>query len=130
MENIKDKVVKLLTKIGYTPTEEDDFLIDFSIDKVENDIKNYCNIGEIPDGLAYVFCYRVCGEFINAKKNSGSLEMQNMKINTAFVTSISMGDTSTSFSDKNSGENRINSLISYLLTTGQDSINAYRCIKW
>ena len=130
MENIKDKVVKLLTKIGYTPTEEDDFLIDFSIDKVENDIKNYCNIGEIPDGLAYVFCYRVCGEFINAKKNSGSLEMQNMKINTAFVTSISMGDTSTSFSDKNSDENRINSLISYLLTTGQDSINAYRCIKW
>ena len=130
MENIKDKVVKLLTKIGYTPTEKDDFLIDFSIDKVENDIKNYCNIGEIPDGLAYVFCYRVCGEFINAKKNSGSLEMQNMKINTAFVTSISIGDTSTSFSDKNSDENRINSLINYLLTTGQDTINSYRCIKW
>lgn len=130
MKNIKDKVVKLLTKIGYTPTEEDDFLIDFSIDKVENDIKNYCNIGEIPDGLAYVFCYRVVGEFLNAMKNSGSLDIENMKLNTAFVTSISMGDTSTSFSDKNSDENRINSLISYLLTTGQDSINAYRCIKW
>lgn len=130
MENIKDKVVKLLTKIGYTPTEEDDFLINFSIDKVENDIKNYCNIGEIPDGLAYVFCYRVVGEFLNAMKNSGSLDIENMKLNTAFVTSISMGDTSTSFSDKNSDENRINSLISYLLTTGQDSINAYRCIKW
>lgn len=130
MENIKDKVVKLLTKIGYTPTEEDDFLIDFSIDKVENDIKNYCNIGEIPDGLAYVFCYRVAGEFLNTIKNSGSLDLENMKLNTAFVTSISMGDTSTSFSDKNSDENRINSLISYLLTTGQDSINSYRCIKW
>ena len=130
MENIKDKVVKLLTKIGYTPTEEDDFLIDFSIDKVENDIKNYCNISEIPDGLAYVFCYRVAGEFLNAMKNSGSLDIENMKLNTAFVTSISMGDTSTSFSDKNSDENRINSLINYLLTTGQDSINAYRCIKW
>lgn len=130
MENIKDKVVKLLTKIGYTPTEEDDFLIDFSIDKVENDIKNYCNIGEIPDGLAYVFCYRITGEFLNAMKNSGSLDIENMKLNTAFVTSISIGDTSTSFSDKNSDENRINSLISYLLTTGQDSINAYRCIKW
>ena len=130
MENIKDKVVKLLTKIGYTPTEEDDFLIDFSIDKVENDIKNYCNIGEIPDGLVYVFCYRITGEFLNAMKNSGSLDIENMKLNTAFVTSISIGDTSTSFSDKNSDENRINSLISYLLTTGQDSIHAYRCIKW
>lgn len=130
MENIKDKVISLLTRIGYTPIEEDEFLIDFTIDKVGNDIKNYCNISEVPEGLAYVFVYRVCGEFLKAMKNSGSLEMRDMKLDVAFVTSISMGDTSTSFSDKGSDEARIDSLINYLCTTGQDSINAYRCIRW
>ena len=130
MENIKDKVISLSQRLGYTPIEEDELIIDFMLEKVENDIKSYCNISKVPDGLAYVFVYRVLGEFLKAKKDSGSLDMNTIDVNSPFVTSISMGDTSTSFSDKNSMETRIDSLIKYFLTTGQEAINAHRCIKW
>ena len=128
--DIKDNVKNLLTGLGYSLSVIDEFLLDFTISKVTEDIKNYLGIGEIPEGLTYVLVYRVAGEFLMQVKNSGLLTSDNLDLNNKIVTSISMGDTSTSFSDKNSAETRINSLIEYLSTTGQDTIDSYRQIKW
>ena len=128
--DIKDKLINLLNSLGYSLTAVDEFLLDFAIDKTKEDIKNYLGIGEIPEGLTYVLVYRCAGNFLMQIKNAGLLTSDSIDLNNKIVTSISMGDTSTSFSSENSTENRINSLINYFLTTGQDTIDSYRQIKW
>jgi hypothetical protein len=121
-------VLKRLESLGYTSKEEDGWMICFSIQKVENNIKNSCNTTSIPDGLNHTATDMICGEFLFAKKQSGKLEGFNLE---TAIKQVQAGDTSVTFAvGDNAPEKRLDSLLSYLMNNGKGDFVCYRKIKW
>ena len=63
-----EKVKERLQSFGYTLKDGDEVILNFSIQKVENTIKNDCNVSSIPDGLVNIAVDMAIGEFLTAKK--------------------------------------------------------------
>jgi len=125
-----DKVYKRLGSLGYAITESDDWAISFAIQKVENNIKNSCNVTSIPDGLNQEAIDMICGEFLFLKKQSGKLEGFNLD---AALKSVQAGDTTVTFAvgqGSMTPEQRLDALLSYLITKGRGEFACYRKIKW
>lgn len=121
-----DDIKQRLQSLGYTSDTADDWMMGFCKDKVENHIKNSCNVAEVPEGLRHVAVDMACGEFLFGKKQSG----QGVGIDfEAVVKSIAEGDTTVTFDTSASAEAKYDALISYLMHSEVD-FAAYRCIKW
>ena len=69
--------------------ESRDFVVDFLIEYVEETIKNYCNVEELPEGLLNT-AYRMA---IDLYRNE-NIGQDSVAVS---VSSITEGDTSTSF---------------------------------
>lgn len=91
------------TQLGVdTPSEP---LLNLTIDEVEQEIKNFCNIREVPRELTYTFAnivvdlFRYRQEFINATKKpvEGEEEDDDITINEGNMNSIRVGDTTITF---------------------------------
>ena len=91
------------TQLGVdTPSEP---LLNLTIDEVEQEIKNFCNIKEVPRELTYTFAhivvdlFRYRQEFINATKKPGEGEEDDddITINEGNMNSIRVGDTTITF---------------------------------
>jgi hypothetical protein len=110
----------------------DDWLLGFCIQKVENSIKNECNVSSIPSGLKKVASQMVVGEFLFAKKGIGQLQGLNINIDAA-IKQIQEGDTNVTFAFGNGSmtpEQRLDSLIAYLMVSGKSQFVRYRRLKW
>lgn len=123
----KDEVIKRLASMSYEVKDKDSFILDFIIDKVEQDIKNRTNLDEVPDGLHYVWVERVCGEFLKGLYASNLLTDTQIK---SVVASIKVGDTNTSFDVNSSPQARFSAYISYLSSIGEDDFAKYRKFVW
>lgn len=91
------------TQLGVdTPSEP---LLNLTIDEVEQEIKNFCNIKEVPQELTYTFAnivvdlFRYRQEFINTTKKpvEGEEEDDDITINEGNMNSIRVGDTTITF---------------------------------
>lgn len=122
-----DLVIKRLESLSYECVKGDDFLIAFSIQKIENTIKNECNVTEIPDGLKYIAVDMICGEILLNKKQTNSLG-DNFSIDSA-LKSVKLGDTTVQLDDE-SDESKLNVLINHLINYGTDEFLCYRKLKW
>lgn len=123
-----EDVVERLKSFGYEVTEDDGWMIEFLIQKIENSIKADCNINTIPEELHEIAVDMTVGEFLLNKKSRGQLE--GFDLETA-VKQIHEGDTSVTFSDgSKTPEERLDELILYLMNYGKGKFAAYRCIKW
>ena len=123
-------VTERLASFGYDVTENDSWMLEFIIQKVENSIKADCNIDSIPDGLHEIAVDTVAGEFLLNKKSKGQLE--GFDLDTA-VKQIKEGDTSVTFAigeGDSTPEKRLDDLILYLMNYGKGKFASYRCIKW
>lgn len=123
-------VSKLLESLGYVLKPEDDWLLGFTIQKVENSIKNDCNVSVVPDGLYYSAVNMTVGNFLFSLKSSGKLLEFNFE---AAIKQIQEGDTSITFAigdGSTTPEKRFDSLISYLMNFGKGEFASHRCIKW
>lgn len=116
--------VKRLGELGYAVSQGELETLVFCKNKVENYIKNYCNLAAVPDGLLEIFVERVCGEFLLTKRRSGNLNSENFE--DSGVKSITEGDVSVTFSD----ENYTDKLIEKLLNSGGGELLCYRKIRW
>lgn len=79
-------------------SEEDtskDISLQFIISNVEETIKNYCNIEEVPEGLTNT-AYRMAMDIYRNEQPGETEKPQAVK-------SVTIGDTSTSFGDTASG---------------------------
>ena len=131
--DIKERVKRLLSEVGYMADTSDSWYIDLCIDKTENSIKSNCNIDIIPDILTEFEVHMAAGEFLLFKKNSGQLNPENINIDFDVITkSIAEGDTKVEFYTDGTltSEQRFDKLTDYLLNSRKDDLNAYRCIKW
>lgn len=122
-------VLERLASLGYTIKETDDWMISFSVQKVENTIKNECNVTSVPDGLFNIAVNMICGEFLYSLKQSGKLEGFNLD---AALKTVQTGDTTVTFDGQGSitPEQRLNNLLSYLMTSGRGEFACYRKLKW
>nr|WP_308742098.1 hypothetical protein [uncultured Anaerocolumna sp.] len=124
-------VLKRLESLGYTIQDGDGWMIGFSVQKVENHIKNSCNTSSVPDGLKYTAVDMVCGEFLFALKQTGKLN-ETFDLDAA-VKQVQAGDTNVTFAigdGSNTPEQRLNNLLAYLMTKGEGDFVCYRKIKW
>jgi len=121
-----DDVKERLAEFGYTVMPEDETLIGFIIVKVENHIKNQCNILAVSEGLHEIAVDMAVGEFLLFKKASGQLTGFDLD---SAAKSIQEGDTSITFAD-GTPEKRLDSLISYLVNHGDGAMASFRRVRW
>jgi len=126
LEDVKER----LASFDYQVTEADSWMLTFLIQKVENHIKNICNISTIPEELLNIAVNMVVGEFLLNKKSIGSLEGFNLE---TAIKQIQEGDTSITYAIGDGDltpEKRLDLLIDYLINHGKNELLSYRCIKW
>lgn len=125
-----EDVTKRLASFGYEVTEADTWVLGFIIQKVENYIKDNCNVDVVPEGLHQIAVDMAVGEFLLGKKSTGQLTGFNLE---AAIKQIQEGDTTVTFAygdGDSTPEKRLDGLISYLMTYGKGSFASYRCVKW
>lgn len=128
LERIKER----LQSLGYTVKDSDDIAINFAMQKVENTIKNDCNVSAIPDGLIHVAINMVVGEFLMSKKTFAPSDLLNFNLDAA-IKQIQEGDTNISFAvgeGSKTDEQRLDGFIDYLLNYGRDEFITYRRFRW
>ncbi len=122
-----EMVLRRLDSFGYEVTEADAFGIAFSVQKSEMNIKNDCNITEIPEGLYRTLCDMSCGDFLAVKYQTGKLALTDLDLDGA-IASVSEGDTSISFDKSTTDEGKFHALVSALSERG--NLACYRRFKW
>ncbi|MCX4317502.1 MAG: hypothetical protein OSJ52_12845 [Lachnospiraceae bacterium] len=126
-----ERVKARLESFGYCFQAGDEVLLGFSIQKVENTIKNDCNVSSIPDGLVNIAVDMAAGEFLTAKKTF-SPDSIGLDLDVA-VKQIQEGDTNTVFATGEASltpEQRLTAFLNYLLTHGREEFSAYRRLRW
>lgn len=116
LENEKLNKLKRLLGIELIDTLKD-AILEFTIDDVEETIKNHCNIDEIPTGLNNT----VMRMSMDLYKNEN---LGNEETALGSISSISEGDTSTSFRSS-ATEFKDNLLKDY-----KTQLNKYRKLVW
>lgn len=123
MEDVKN----YLESIGYVVTKEDEFLLIFCFEQVVQNVKTACNISDVPPELSAVVVHRTCGEFLGYKIKSGKLDGFDME---QAVKSVQLGDSSITFSETSSAEDKLLMLSAALANSGESELICYRKIKW
>lgn len=127
---MRDQVISMLTALGVTGATTDP-LLDIALNNVQWRIKNLSNLSEIPEGLESLAVSMAVGEYLNMKKCSGQLE--GFDLDAAAVKSIQEGDTNITFAlgeGSSTPEQRLNSLIDYLINGRIGEIYRYRRLVW
>lgn len=120
-------IINRLEQMGYTVTETDNIILKFICEKVENHIKNFCNVNEIPDGLKQVYVDMVCGEFLHEKSSLNLLGDFNVD---EAIASVTMGDVSVSYDKNASPATKLQALIDGLKNQKVGDLVCYRKLKW
>lgn len=128
-ESFIEMVLNRLDSLGYVVKEADAWMIGFAMQKVENTIKNECNISEIPDGLIHKAADMACGEFLFAKKQTGQLEIGDLDL-TGAIASIKEGDTQVNFNGDESDSDKVDVILNHLMNSGKGELVCYRRIRW
>ena len=125
-------VKKRLESFGYKIQPNDDFALGFCIGKVGNQIKNFCNIEEIPEELNFAYIDMVCSEFLLGKKSTGNLTLNDIDLNSPAIKSISEGDTSVNFyvEGNQTAEQKLDNFIMYLSDKYKMNLYKYRRFTW
>jgi hypothetical protein len=128
-ESFYEAVLNRLVSFGYELKEDDAWVLCFTMQKVENHILNSCNITFVPDGLFHSAVDMVCGEFLFGKNQTGQLDIATLDL-TGAVKQISEGDTTVTFGDGVSDQDKFNSIVNYLMTKGEGDFVCFRKLKW
>ena len=107
---------KLKQLLGIKDNDKD-FILEFAIKRVEDTIKNYCNIKEIPEELNNTVL-SMAMELYRAENFGSEEEGKDIK-------SIQVGDTSTTFETKSSKD-----ISKKLLKDYKAQIDPFRRLRW
>ena len=127
---MREDVVTLLAALGVAGADENP-LLDLVINQVQWRIKNLTNLQEVPEGLVGLAVQMAAGEFLSMLKGSGQLE--GFELEEAAIKQIQEGDTNTVFSVGDGSytpEQRLNSLIDFLINGRIGEIYRYRRLAW
>ena len=125
------EVTDLISALGYTLTTGDDTLLAFSAGYVEQDIKNSCNVAEVPEGLHKVAVGLIVAKFLSMKRSKLTAEEIDSFDFSPLLKELSEGDTKQVW-DTNSGSSasqRLDLLLAQL-ESGRSQFITYRRLKW
>ena len=124
-----NEVKERLAQLGYEKQEGDEIALLFCINRVEEYIKNTCNITEIPEGLHYKAIDMVCGEFLDTKLSLGQLEGYSVADN-RLIKTVSEGDTTVTYQD--GATDSYGAVSSYIsgLKAADAELYTYRKMRW
>ncbi len=122
-----ETVKQRLASLGYTCTDDDAFALQFCIDKVNQHIKHFCNISEIPVCLETVQVDMVCGEFLLAKKTMGQLTSVQIE---PIVKRLTEGDTTVEYNVTTDREATFNAYLDKMIHGHQSDLIAHRKLRW
>lgn len=125
-------VVQRLLDFGLELKSDDNWIVIFCMNKVINHIKNSTNISIIPKELYELSVDRICGEFLFNKYKSNQLTMNNFNFDMV-VKQLQQGDRTIQFAineGSTTDEQKLTSLINYLITYGEGDLVCYRKLKW
>lgn len=121
LEEIKSR----LESLGYKVVDGDDTALTFVLSKVEQHIKHFCNISEIPECLKYVTIDMVVGEFLQSKKAMGQLPSLEQ-----IVKKIQDGDTTVEMAATTDPETVFNSYLKKMIDGHNDDLLRHRKLCW
>lgn len=116
-------IINRLASLGYVATEEDHWVIDYTIQKVTNHICNNCNLKEIPDGLRTKAIDMATGEILKIKHSLGLLNVESA------INSIKEGDTQVNFINGSTPAEQYIKYIDNLIIDNVDYAK-YRKLDW
>lgn len=125
-------IVQRLLNFGLKLVESDNWIVMFCMNKAINHVKNSANISVIPSELYEIIVDRICGEFLFNKHKSNQLTLDNFDFDIA-VKQLQEGDTTIQFAineGSETDEQKLTSLINYLITYGEGDLICYRKLKW
>ena len=126
----RDDVIKRLKHFGHEVTEVDYDQVDFELQKIINYSLNYCNTSTIPEIIEPRLIDRVCADFLNFKKNAGTLNGFNYD---AVIKQIKEGDTTIQYAvgqGEDTPENRFDSFVRSLERGYDKYLTPHRRIRW
>lgn len=125
-----EAILALLAAIGITEAA-DDPTIALALSGAEWRIRHLTNLSEIPEGLKSLAVSVAVGEYLRLKMGSGQLE--GFDLDEAAVKSLQEGDTNITFAigeGSSTPEQRLDSLIDYLINGRMDELYRYRRLVW
>lgn len=130
LEDVKQRLGSLGVLVSSEPSNSDDVILEFTIDKITNRIKNKTNLSEMPEGLYEIAIDMVVGEFLFLKKSMGQLNIETIDFS-PFTKQVQDGDTNVTFAvEANSTpEAKFDAFINYLRHDEVDFIK-YRVLTW
>lgn len=127
--------IKLII-IGYTATDADQDHLDYAVDQAAQYVCTYCNFAKCPDdipkSLQHVVANYAIGRFLQYKLTFAPSDLKNLNLDTV-VKQITTGDTTTTFAigeGSQTDEQKLNAIISYLITYGKHELRCHRRLKW
>ncbi len=126
---LEEDVRKLLTALGIAPSE-DDPLLAFVCRSVAERVKNETNRDAVPDGLRYMAAEMAAGQYLSWKKDAGELAGFDTE---AAIKEIKEGDTDVTYAigeGSQTPEQRLDSLIDYLINGRTREFIRYRRLLW
>lgn len=130
MNDIIQDVKGLLSAFGFALTDADAWLVNFLFEKVEEQIKNACNVNEIPSGLNKTAACLVVSEFFQAKRTSGIFSPDGLRFDAA-LKQLQEGDTNIVFDIDHSlnNEQKLDLFIASA-EKAREQFVTYRRLKW
>lgn len=136
MADLTELVEMRLLTFGYTPTEADRLILGYVAGRAAQYVCTFCNFprcpDDIPDSLRHVTADHAVGEFLRYKKVFAPGDLSDLKLDLA-VKQITTGDTTTVFATgdgSQTDEQKLDSLISYLVAYGKHELYSHRRVKW
>lgn len=126
-----EEVGNLISAMGIPLTDGDDYLLSFSAGYVEQEIKNACNVAEVPEGLYKVAVGLILSRFLTAKKAKlAEADLEALDF-TPMLKELSEGDTKQVW-DTGSGSSAMQRLDLFIaaLESGRNQFITYRRLKW
>ena len=124
-----EDVVNRLVSFEYVPTEDDTWMIAYTMKGTVNHVLNEINHVKVPTELHTVVVDMICGEILNAKFLSGQLDLTNMDLD-GIISSVKEGDTTVSFSADGSDEAKLKGLLLWLIQGKGCDLLCYRKMRW
>lgn len=106
MQDWKPLVIDRLSMLGLSVVV--DSAVDFTMGKAREDILNFCNIDELPEGIKYTYVERCVAEYLYSMISTN--QISNEQFHNA-LTSITEGDVSYSYATPDGFAVDINSWI-------------------
>lgn len=130
LEDVKNRLSSLGITVSSEPFSSDEMILNFSIQKVTNHIKNQTNLSNIPQGLNEIAIDMVVGEFLYLKKGMGQLTLDSIDF-TVVAKRVQDGDTDTEFviDTKSTPEAKFYVMVNYLQHNETD-FTKYRVLAW